>query len=55
MSNRFLLHPGAYADLDEIRDYIAKDNPDAADRVIGEIFDAIDKSCAIPESRTSTP
>ena len=35
------LHPEAYEDLDEIRDYIAQHNPDAADRVITEIFDAI--------------
>ena len=36
------LHPEAYADLDDIRGYIAQHNPDAADRVITEIFDAID-------------
>jgi toxin ParE1/3/4 len=35
------LHPEAYADLDDIRGYIAQHNPDAADRVIKEIFDAI--------------
>ena len=35
------LHPEAYADLDDIRGYIAQDNPDAADRVITEIFDTI--------------
>jgi toxin ParE1/3/4 len=35
------LHPEAYEDLDEIRDYIAQHNPDAADRVITEIFNAI--------------
>ena len=34
-------HPEAYDDLDDIRGYIAQDNPDAADRVITEIFDAI--------------
>lgn len=37
----FALHPEALADLDEIRVYIAADNPDAADQVITEIFDAI--------------
>ncbi len=36
----YALHPDAFADLDEIREYIAKDSPDAADRVITEIFDA---------------
>jgi plasmid stabilization system protein ParE len=37
----YALHPEAFADLDEIRAYIAEDNPDAADRVLTEIFDAI--------------
>jgi plasmid stabilization system protein ParE len=37
----YALHPEAYADIDEIREYIAADNPDAADRVITEIFDAV--------------
>ena len=32
----YALHPEAFADLDGIRDYIAEDNPDAADRVITE-------------------
>jgi len=37
----YALHPEAFTDLDEIRDYIAQDNPDAADRVMSEIFAAI--------------
>jgi plasmid stabilization system protein ParE len=41
MSSGYALHPETYEDLDEIRGYIAQDNPDAADRVITEIFDAI--------------
>jgi toxin ParE1/3/4 len=41
MSSGYALHLEAYADLDEIRDYIAQENPDAADRVMSEIFDAI--------------
>jgi toxin ParE1/3/4 len=41
MSSGYALHPEALADLDDIRDYIARENPDAADRVISEIFDAI--------------
>ena len=36
--NEFALHPEAYTDLDEIWEYIAGDNLDAADRVIEEIF-----------------
>jgi toxin ParE1/3/4 len=39
--SEYKLHPEAYNDLDEIRGYIADDSPDAADRVITEIFDAI--------------
>jgi len=37
----FTLHPEVFTDLDDIREYIADDNPDAADRVISEIFDGI--------------
>jgi plasmid stabilization system protein ParE len=32
----FVLHPDALTDLDEIWEYIAADNPGAADRVLGE-------------------
>ena len=39
--NGYALHPEAFTDLDNIRDYIAQDNPDAADRVVEEIFDAL--------------
>ncbi len=35
------LHPEAYDDIDEIRAYIAEDNPDAADRMVIEIFNVI--------------
>ncbi|MFI5114492.1 MAG: type II toxin-antitoxin system RelE/ParE family toxin [Terriglobales bacterium] len=41
MSSGYALHPEAFADLDEIRGYIAQDTPDAADRVMSEIFDTI--------------
>jgi plasmid stabilization system protein ParE len=41
MSSGYAFHPEAFADLDDIRDYIAQENPDAADRVMSEIFDAI--------------
>lgn len=39
--NRPNISDAAIADLDEIWLYIAQDNPRAADRVIGEIYDAI--------------
>ena len=37
----YALHPEAFGDLDDIRQHIAEDNPDAADRVVTEIFDGI--------------
>ncbi len=37
----FALHPEAYDDIDQIRAYIAEDNPDAADRMVNEVFDRI--------------
>jgi plasmid stabilization system protein ParE len=44
----YSLHPGAFSDLDEIRDYIAQQSPDAADQVIREIFDAIRRLVPFP-------
>ena len=44
----YALHPEALTDLDGIREYIAEDNPDAADRVITEIFDGIRALVASP-------
>ncbi len=37
----FILHPEALTDLDEIWEYIAADNPGAADGVLEEIYEAI--------------
>ena len=37
----YAFHPDVFSDLDEIREHIAEDNPDAADRVITEIFDGV--------------
>jgi plasmid stabilization system protein ParE len=42
------LHPEAYVDVDEIRGSIAADNPDAADRVITEMFNAIERLVPFP-------
>jgi len=44
----YALHPEAFRDLDGIREYIAEDDPDAADRVMTEIFDAIRQLVAFP-------
>lgn len=37
----YALHPEAFNDIDDIRAYIAEDNPDVADRIVTEIFDGI--------------
>ncbi len=37
----YVFHPEAYADLDDIWEFIAEDNPNAADRVLAEIFESI--------------
>jgi toxin ParE1/3/4 len=44
----FVLHPQANADLDEIWDYIASDNLDAADRIREEIYEAIQSLVPFP-------
>ena len=38
---RFVLSPDAAKDLDDIWEYIAADSLDAADRLIGEMYDQI--------------
>jgi len=44
----FVLHPGAFADLDEIWEFIAADNVMAADRVLDEILEAIRSLVSFP-------
>ncbi len=44
----YALHPEAYDDLDDIRGYIAQDNPDAADRIVTEIFNAFRALVSFP-------
>ena len=51
----FVLHPQAYADLDEIWEYIAADNLDAADRVREEIYEAIQSIVPFPYVGHSRP
>src|SRR5262249_37645627 len=51
----YAFHPSARDDLDEIWDYIAADNPDAADRVITEILDAIRAVVPFPQSGHRRP
>jgi plasmid stabilization system protein ParE len=44
----YALHPEAFTDIDDIRERIAEDNADAADRVVTEIFDGIRGLVAFP-------
>ena len=37
----YALHPDAFGDLDEIWEYIAQDNVDAADRVLADIHSTL--------------
>jgi toxin ParE1/3/4 len=51
----FVFHPGALADLTEIWEYIAADNPGAADRFLEEILDAIRALVPFPQSGHRRP
>jgi toxin ParE1/3/4 len=51
----YAFHPDARDDLDEIWDYIAANNPEAADRVITEILDAIRAVVSFPHSGHRRP
>ena len=44
----YVLSTGAETDLDEIWEYIAQDNNQAADRWIGKLFDAFDALAQTP-------
>jgi plasmid stabilization system protein ParE len=46
--NHFVLHPEAYADLNEIWEYVAADNLDAADRVLDEIYESLTPLARFP-------
>jgi len=45
----FVLHPDALTDPTEIWEYIAADNPSAADRVLAEIQEAIRALVPFPQ------
>ena len=51
----YALHPEAFIDLDDIREHIAEESPDAADRVITEIFDGIRGLVAFPHQGYRRP
>jgi plasmid stabilization system protein ParE len=48
LTSRHVLHPNALRDLEEIWEYIAQDDPDAADRVIDQLFGAFDALATSP-------
>lgn len=48
MNARFVLTPEAEADIVNIWQYIAQDNPAAADCVVAELFDAFDRLADMP-------
>jgi toxin ParE1/3/4 len=52
---KFVLHPEAYVDIDELWDYIAADNIGAADRTREEIYDAIQRLAAFPNQGHKRP
>jgi plasmid stabilization system protein ParE len=52
---RFVLHPEAYTDLDEIWEHIAADSLDSADRVIEEIYKALDSLPEFPRQGHRRP
>ncbi len=51
----FVLHPDALTDLNEIWEYIAADNPGAADRVLEEIREAFGALVPFPQAGYSRP
>jgi len=53
--SEFVLHPDAVKDLEEIWEYIADDNLEAADRIREEIYDAIQSLAPFPYVGHSRP
>jgi plasmid stabilization system protein ParE len=51
----YTLHAEAFNDIDEIRAYIAEDDPDAADRVVMASFDRIRALLAFPNQGYRRP
>jgi len=45
----YAFHPDAFADLDEIWEYIAQDNVDAADRVLADIHSTLTTLAESPQ------
>ena len=45
----YAFHPDAFADLDEIWEYIAQNNVDAADRVLADIHSTLTRLAGSPQ------
>ena len=52
---RYLLHPNALCDLEDIWEYIAQDNLDAADRVVEDLLAACETLATSPHLGHSRP
>ena len=48
----YAFHPEAFTDIDQLWEYIAEHNIDAADRVVSEIFAALPTLVASPNIGT---
>ena len=55
MSGSYALHPEAFTDIDEIAGYIGQDSPEAAHRVIDDIYRAIQRLVPFPNSGHRRP
>ena len=53
--NGYAFHPEAFTDLDDIWEFIAEHNIDAADKVIDEIYDALRKLVEFPHQGHRRP
>ena len=51
----FALHPEAFTDIDEIAIYIGQDSPDAALRVVDELYTAISNLVPFPHQGHRRP
>ena len=51
----YAFHPDAFADLDEIWEYIAENNVDAADRVLADIHSTLTTLAGSPQIRHRRP
>jgi plasmid stabilization system protein ParE len=51
----YAFRPDAFADLDEIWEYIAEDNVDAADRVLADIHSTLTTLAGSPQIGHRTP